>query len=163
MEVHESTRTREDYSSFRVKAWCFNPDGVLPCRDLVIMEPPSGAAGVPPVKLGLVYPIKLAVRLDTGGGGALSPPASDVGDQPPPDEGHGSENGRARHRCRTSASSPAPAGPALVDTLAGAVPAGGARGCDASGVAHVAAVDASDPLPQLRNPRRLPRRRFPMN
>lgn len=147
--MHASTRAREDYSAFHVKAWCFDP-GCFPARrDLVIVEPPSGPAEVPPVKRGLVYPIKLSVRRAAGGGGSSQPPAGGTPDEdrPPPDEGHNSDDGRARRRRRRSSPpSTASAGPSSVASRAGAVPAGGARGRDASDVVHVAAEDASDPL-----------------
>lgn len=55
-EVHDSTREQEDYSSFRVKAWCFHPDRLPSRRDLVIVELPSGIIENPPVKRALVYP-----------------------------------------------------------------------------------------------------------
>lgn len=41
-EVHASTRNREDYSTFRVKAWCLNTGVIPPRRDLIIVEPPTG-------------------------------------------------------------------------------------------------------------------------
>lgn len=37
-EIHKTTRNRDDYSSFRVKVWCFDPDRLPPRRDLVVCQ-----------------------------------------------------------------------------------------------------------------------------
>lgn len=54
LQVHESTRNREDYSAFRVTIWCFNPTCLPLSRDLIIVEPWAGAEEDPPVKRTLV-------------------------------------------------------------------------------------------------------------
>lgn len=141
-EVHESTHTPEDYSSFMVKAWCFSPELLPPQCNLVIVEPLSRVEEVPPMKRALVYPILLAVHLDAGlGEGPLPPPAgapsAPGGGRSSPRGGHDSDNSRSRMRRRMSASSPS-RGPSTL--------AEGVLGLTASGEALlVAVVDASDP------------------
>lgn len=69
--LHSSTRNREDYASFRLSAWCFNPREVPLARDLHVVEPPVGDISSPPGKLTLVYPVSIAITeviLPTAGG-----------------------------------------------------------------------------------------------
>ncbi|KAK3120200.1 hypothetical protein QOZ80_9AG0683540 [Eleusine coracana subsp. coracana] len=59
--LYPATRNREDYSVFRVSAWCFNPREVPQGRDLHVVEPPVGEILSPPGKPTLVYPVTITV------------------------------------------------------------------------------------------------------
>lgn len=59
--LHPETRNRDDYSMFRVSAWCFNPSEVPQSRDLHIVEPPVGEILAPPGKSTLMYSVSIKV------------------------------------------------------------------------------------------------------
>lgn len=59
--LHPETRDREDYSMFRVTAWCFNPRSVPRSRVLHVVEPSVGEILAPPGKLTLRYPVSISV------------------------------------------------------------------------------------------------------
>ncbi|KAK3153467.1 hypothetical protein QOZ80_2BG0173580 [Eleusine coracana subsp. coracana] len=59
--LDHATRNREDYSIFRVSAWCFKPKEVPRSRELHIVEPPVGPIFSPPGKPTLYYPVDIKV------------------------------------------------------------------------------------------------------
>ena len=105
-ELHPDTVNRRDYS-FRLKAWCSQPELIPADMELVIVEPPLLSEEDPPRKRALKYDIKIASSL------ALSPGVDEAPPPPPPgnDSGHGRR--RRRRRAPVPAESVAldPAGP----------------------------------------------------
>ncbi|GJN16539.1 hypothetical protein PR202_gb03540 [Eleusine coracana subsp. coracana] len=96
--LHQSTRNREDYSVFRVSAWCLKPDEIPSSRDLHIVEPPVGPIFLPPGKPTLQYPIDIkVVSADSPGVDDTSPPSDDD-----------DEDARRQRRRRRRDPSPAP-------------------------------------------------------
>lgn len=93
--LHPATRNREDYSVFRLSAWCFRPDSVPGSRDLHIVEPSTGVIDSPPGKLTLSYPVSFSVHPAIGHEGSDSG-FSSGGDGP----------GRRRRRRRDDPFSP---------------------------------------------------------
>lgn len=57
--LHSSTRNRDDYSSFRLSAWCFNPRDIPHGRDIHVVEPPVCDILSSPGKPTLVYPVEV--------------------------------------------------------------------------------------------------------
>lgn len=101
-EVHDSTRARENYFCFHVKAGCFVPNRLPPRRHLVIVEPPTGIVENPPVKRALVYPVRMTVLSADDG---VAPPPLAGAAEPPPNGGHDSANSISRWcRCTSSSS-----------------------------------------------------------
>jgi hypothetical protein len=79
-EIHPSTRNREDYSSLRCSAWCFSPEEIPSERDLIVVEPRVAIVENPPVKRGLVYPVRIVVHPTNVS--APSSPEEDDSDHP---------------------------------------------------------------------------------
>ena len=78
------------YSSFRLKAWCSQPELIPADMELVIVEPPVLAEEVPPLKRALKYDIKITSTLAPSFG------ADDV--PPPPLPREDPDHGRRRRR-----------------------------------------------------------------
>lgn len=95
-ELHPDTIDRRDYSSFRLKAWCYDPELIPADMELVIVEPPVLVEEVPPLKRALKYDIKIKFALASTGVDDVPPPP------PPPRED--SDQGRRRRRRQTHAS-----------------------------------------------------------
>nr|CAB3484498.1 unnamed protein product [Digitaria exilis] len=92
--LHPATRNREDYSAFKVSAWCFKANELPRARDLHVVEPPIGDILSPPGKPTLIYPVSLAV---------LEVLLSAHSDAPSdPSEGDADADGRRRRRQRRS-------------------------------------------------------------
>lgn len=94
-QIHENTRNREDYSVFRLKAWCLNLEVIPPARDLVIVEPPTMIVESPPVKRALSYPVQISVSIS----------GSQRSEHSSPGDG-GSDNPSERRHPRPSVSEP---------------------------------------------------------
>ena len=60
-EIHPSTHNLEDYSKFRCLVWYFSLEEILAERDLIVVEPRVTIVENPPVKRGLVYPLKIVL------------------------------------------------------------------------------------------------------
>lgn len=95
-ELHPDTVDRRDYSSFRFKAWCSQPELIPGEMDLIIVEPPVIEDEVPPLKRALKYEIKVrsALAPSSGPRDGPSPP-------PPRDD---PDHGRRRRRRQAPAS-----------------------------------------------------------
>ncbi|CAN6180302.1 unnamed protein product [Urochloa humidicola] len=122
------TRNREDYSVFRVSAWCFNLNEIPRLRDLHIVEPPVGEIIVPPGKLSLRYPVTIKVsEIQEPGAVSTDRESSDSGEENMGNRRH--QRRRGNSLCVHGGASAAAAtdGPAVGDRL----------GPDASGVRHV--------------------------
>lgn len=78
--LHPSTVNRQDYSSFKLSAWCSTPEHIPAEKALAIVEPSTMSEEGEEAKQALEYSIKIKVadasRVPVGG---LSPP-------PPPDD-----------------------------------------------------------------------------
>jgi hypothetical protein len=93
--MHSDTAARRDLSTFQVSAWCSRPEAIPPVIDLLIPKPAPAETEMPPMKRGLVYPIKLAL---TGWPRAEDDPPS----------AHSSPGQGRRRRRRRSPSPPPP-------------------------------------------------------
>ncbi|CAN6201486.1 unnamed protein product [Urochloa humidicola] len=60
--LRPDTLDRLDYSSFRVSAWCSNPEGIPASMELVVVEPPAPVAESPPVRRALAYTVQISVE-----------------------------------------------------------------------------------------------------
>ncbi|CAD6204738.1 unnamed protein product [Miscanthus lutarioriparius] len=95
-ELHPATIDRKDYSVFRLKAWCSQPELIPTTLDLDIVEPPIQVEDFPPVKRALRYEIKIAVSASTSFGMEDDPPSPPLHDD--------SDQGRRRRRRQAPAS-----------------------------------------------------------
>ena len=77
-ELHPDTVDQRDYSSFRLKAWCSQPELIPMELELVIVEPPLLHEEDPPRKRALKYDIKIASSW------ALAPGVDEAPPPPPP-------------------------------------------------------------------------------
>ncbi|CAN6231513.1 unnamed protein product [Urochloa humidicola] len=127
--LHPDTRNREDYSVFRVSAWCLNPREIPMARDLHIVEPPVGDILAPPGKPSLKYPIAIRVT-DIH---QLPDPGSENRSTSDSDDGRGSRRRRQRR-----ASSPSAHDRVIVAASMGRPSVRDGLGPDASGARHVA-------------------------
>jgi hypothetical protein len=69
--LHPDTVARRDLTSFRLTAWCTQPELLSDAIDLHILEPPAAAEEPLPVMRTLVYPIKATAT-------AMALPAADT-------------------------------------------------------------------------------------
>jgi hypothetical protein len=99
-ELHPDTANPRDYSSFRVRAWCVNPDLVPPSMELVVVEPPMRVEEAQPLKRALGHPINISAT-------PPAPPstAAQAAQPPSPPAQEGPDVGPSRRRRRFSASS----------------------------------------------------------
>ena len=88
--LHPDTIDRRDYSTFRLSAWCLQPEKIPAAMELVVVEPPAPIVEDPPLKRALSYDVVITVapvaRRVLGMG---APPA-------PPPTGHGEGHRRRR-------------------------------------------------------------------
>ncbi|CAO2163824.1 unnamed protein product [Urochloa humidicola] len=133
--LQPGTRNRDDYSVFRVSAWCFNPREIPRVRDLHIVEPSIGEIMVPPGKPTLKYPVSIQVI-------EIQQSERLRGNQMPSDSDEDpTGNGR---RQRRRASSPCVHGGGVAAAVTGRPAAGARLGPDASGARHVACSVEAD-------------------
>lgn len=107
--LHQYTRNRDDYSMFRLSAWCFNPTTFPASRDLHIAKHPVGDILSPPGKPTLRYPVSFKV----------SKPGIDA-PSAPSEGGNDSDQGGRRRRHRRGPS-PQPVVPHTGEQDAGAI------------------------------------------
>ncbi|CAD6239004.1 unnamed protein product [Miscanthus lutarioriparius] len=83
-ELHPATIDRKDYSVFRLKAWCSQPELIPTTLDLDIVEPPIQVEDFPPVKRAL----RMALTARSPGAGCRPPlcPHSSRGPDHRPDD-----------------------------------------------------------------------------
>jgi hypothetical protein len=92
-ELHPDTINRQDYSSFRLRAWCVHPELILTAMDLIVVEPPVQAEEAKQLKWALSYPIEIAVLPAFPTAPGRPPP-------PPPSEKDPHDSGGQSRRCR---------------------------------------------------------------
>lgn len=86
--LHPDTIDRRDYSTFRLSAWCLQPEKIPAAMELVVVEPPAPIVEDPPLKHVLSYDVVITVAPVAGRvSGVGAPPA-------PPSAEHG--EGRRR-------------------------------------------------------------------
>ncbi|CAN6227693.1 unnamed protein product [Urochloa humidicola] len=127
--LHSETRNREDYSMFRLSAWCFKPSEIPRARVLHIVEPSIGEVLIPPGKLTLKYPVTIHVEEIRQAELELGAQAFSASD------GEG-DNGNRRRQRRWAASPRAP-GAAAAGAAAVRTSVGDRLGLDVSGERHV--------------------------
>ncbi|CAN6323577.1 unnamed protein product [Urochloa humidicola] len=133
--LQPDTRNRDDYSVFRVSAWCFNPSEMPKVRDLHIVEPSIDEIMVPPGKPTLMYPVSIQVN-------EIQHPVMLRANQVPTDTDENNPGNERRQRRRVS--SPGDHG-GRGDVAPTTMPAAGERlGPDASEAHHVACSVEAD-------------------
>jgi pentatricopeptide repeat protein len=73
--LHPDTAAKRDLSVFCASDWCVRPERLPPVVDLLIPEPASADAEMPPTKRGLLYPVAVASHSGAAGGPPPSPSA----------------------------------------------------------------------------------------
>ncbi|CAN6284591.1 unnamed protein product [Urochloa humidicola] len=128
--LQSETRNREDYSVFRVSAWCFNPREIPRSHDLHIVEPPVGEILIPPGKPTLKYPVTIhAMDVPQPRAGSVDRFSS---------EGDEEDETDFQRRQRRREGSPRSHGGSAAAGVPGGPMFGDRLGPDASGVRHVA-------------------------
>ncbi|CAO2148695.1 unnamed protein product [Urochloa humidicola] len=134
--LQPATRNREDYSAFRLSAWCFNPREVPSVRALHIVEPPIGEIVAPPGKPSLKYTVAIRITEITSPG-ATNPVEAVSGTDEDEDAG-------SRRRQRRRATSPSSHGGAAAIAGSGRSSVRDRLGPDVSGARHVACSVEAD-------------------